>query len=81
MISIKILAFGIAKDIINETEFELEVNEATSIRDLKQQFIQEYPAFDQLASLQLAVNGAYVSDDLTLQSKDEVAIIPPVSGG
>ena len=42
---------------------------------------EKYPAFDKLASLQLAVNAEYVEDDYVLRENDEVVLIPPVSGG
>ncbi|WP_338039356.1 MoaD/ThiS family protein [Maribacter litopenaei] len=34
-----------------------------------------------MSSLAVAVNSEYAEDDVQLKSNDEVAIIPPVSGG
>ena len=78
---INILAFGIAKDIVNNTAFELEVADQTSVADLKAQLCTIYPAFEQLRTLAIAVNTAYQTDDYIINANDEVVIIPPVSGG
>jgi len=40
-----------------------------------------YPEFSKLSSLAVAVNGEYASNDVPLLNNDEIAIIPPVSGG
>ena len=81
MIQIKVLAFGIAKEIVANHELDLTFDQPLTIRDLKEQFIKDFPEFQKLASLRLAVNGVYATDDVSLSNKDEVAIIPPVSGG
>lgn len=78
---IKILAFGIAKDILGGRQLKLDVPDQTSIADLKTTLVSTYPAFAKLRSLALAVNQNYVDDDLMLKTEDEVVIIPPVSGG
>lgn len=78
---IEILAFGIAKDIIGQTFFSMQIEEGTTAGDLKNQLRQKFPAFSKLSSLVLAVNQEYREDDFELTSGDEVAIIPPVSGG
>lgn len=40
-----------------------------------------YPEFSKLSSLAVAVNGEYASNGIQLDSNDEIALIPPVSGG
>jgi len=37
--------------------------------------------FEKLSSLAIAVNSEYADDNAVLQHTDEIAIIPPVSGG
>ena len=78
---IKLLAFGIAKEIVKQQDQGLEIPEGTTVQSLKSHLIQLYPDFSALASLKLAVNGAYVTDEFLISEGDEVAIIPPVSGG
>lgn len=52
-----------------------------SVADLKQVLKKRYPELSRLSSLAVAVNSEYAEDDVQLKSNDEVAIIPPVSGG
>ena len=53
----------------------------TSINNLDKQLTEKYPDFSKLAAFSVAVNQEYMDDDYQLQAFDEVAIIPPVSGG
>lgn len=75
-----IQAFGIAKDIMGGRETKLDVTEA-SVGALKQQLFALYPELNALNTLMIAVNHAYASDDQVITDGDEIAIIPPVSGG
>jgi molybdopterin converting factor small subunit len=79
--TVNIIAFGIAKEIIGSNNLYLEVIESSTIADLKHSLIQQYPAFQRLASFAIAVNAEYREDNFTLGEKDEIVIIPPVSGG
>ena len=78
---INILAFGIAKDILGGNQLQLQLPEAATVAQLKQLLLEKYPAFEDLRSLAVAVNSAYADDQLELKVQDEVALIPPVSGG
>lgn len=78
---IKVLAFGIARDILGSTEVAYDIDQATSVGMLKERLMKEHPEFEKLRHLALAVNSEYVQDDLVIAANDEVVIIPPVSGG
>ncbi len=78
---IRIMAFGIAKEILGDRQLSMEVPDACSVAELKNQLIHIYPDFEKLRSLSLAVNQDYVRDDVILFERDEIVIIPPVSGG
>lgn len=78
---IELLAFGIAKDIVAGNSTTLELKNGSTIGDLKEKLFQDYPAFEKLRSLSIAVNAEYRMDDFTLSPDDEIVIIPPVSGG
>ena len=78
---LKIVAFGIAKEILSGSKLELELSDGNSIADLKTTLIQQYPDLEKLRSLKFAVNEDYQPDDFSLSENDEVVIIPPVSGG
>ena len=79
--TLKILNFGIARDIIGGASFDLELTEGSTVEDLKRHILEKYPRFEALSSLLVAVNEAYGDADLPLHSTDEIALIPPVSGG
>jgi molybdopterin converting factor small subunit len=49
--------------------------------DLLRILTDRYPALSKLSSLTIAVNGEYSQPHTIINSGDEVAIIPPVSGG
>ncbi len=79
---LKIIAFGIARDILKNSELKLEFTDSQIlISDLKNRLVAAFPDFDKLASLRMAVNEEYVEDSYELQNNDEIVLIPPVSGG
>ncbi len=78
---VKILAFGIAKDIVRGSQLQLELPAGATVADLKDQLCARFPDFERLASLRVAVNSEYVGNSRTLAEQDEIVLIPPVSGG
>jgi len=78
---IRLVAFGIAKEILEGSKAEIELDEKANISDLKSKLTSRYPAFSDLASLRFAINEDYQEDGYELNENDEVVIIPPVSGG
>ena len=76
-----LLAFGIARDILNGGSLAFDLETGDRIADLKHALQDRYPGFHQLASLSFAVNESYVPDTHQLKDGDEVVLIPPVSGG
>lgn len=79
--TIKILAFGIAKDIVGGTTADMSLADTSTVHELRRALEQRYPALKQLKSFMIAVNNEYVADEQTINETDEIAIIPPVSGG
>lgn len=77
----KIKAFGIARDIIGSREIILNIAEECSVSDLKQLLFTQYPAFQNLNSLFIALNNEYAQNEALIQESDEIALIPPVAGG
>ncbi|MFI5160939.1 MAG: molybdopterin converting factor subunit 1 [Sphingobacteriales bacterium] len=78
--NVKVLAFGIAKDIFGESSISIDINGSTT-SNLKEALEKQYPRLKQLASYMVAVNNEYAQDEGILTEHDEIAIIPPVSGG
>lgn len=81
MPSIKLVGYGISKDIIGQREVDYQTSQLSDIAALKTELVERYPDFAQLVKFSLAVNEEYRNDDFKLQDGDEVVIIPPVSGG
>jgi len=79
----EVLLFGIAKDIVGKSNLDIShiEKQPNSVGELMQVLKNKYPEFNKLSSLAIAVNGEYASKELSLQASDEIAIIPPVSGG
>ena len=75
-----IKAFGITKDIVGRRETELDV-EGETVAMLRTALKSRYPALTEIKSLMIAVNNAYAEDTLAITESDEIALIPPVSGG
>lgn len=80
MASYVIKAFGITKDILGTREKLFETS-GNTVASLRAALIEVYPALGGLDSLMIAVNSAYADDDEPIAESDEIALIPPVSGG
>jgi molybdopterin synthase sulfur carrier subunit len=76
-----IKAFGITREIVGNRVLEIEMPEGLTVRGLKEELMRRYPAFSGLSSMYIAVNQQYAEDENVLGAGDEIAIIPPVSGG
>jgi molybdopterin converting factor subunit 1 len=78
---IKVLAFGIVKDIFRGPSVNFEVNNELNVEGLKLVLEEKFPEFKRLTTYMIAVNNEYAMPKDSIQQNDEVAIIPPVSGG
>lgn len=79
--TLRIAAFGIARDILGARTLAFETPDNVTVGELKRRLLEQYPSFVQLKSLYIAVNAEYGDDDLALAEQDEIVLIPPVSGG
>ncbi|WP_223558542.1 MoaD/ThiS family protein [Chryseobacterium lathyri] len=78
---LKILAFGITKDIFGASEKEIEINEGANVNALKELLEKDFPELKKLKSYFIAVDDEYAENHQVLTVSNEIAIIPPVSGG
>ncbi len=76
-----IKAFGISREIVGGKFLEMELPEGYLIEEFKMELFRKYPAFIDLRSLYIAVNNEYAEERSVLREGDEIALIPPVSGG
>lgn len=81
--TINVIMFGIAQEIFGESPVEVEFSDRNrfTVANLKSLMEADKPALKELGSYMIAVNNEYVDDDFFIKVKDEVAVIPPVSGG
>ena len=79
--AIKILAFGIAKEILGETSIQRSFDQEMNADSIKSWLETQYPRLKNLTSFAIAINGEYAKAEIIIKPGDEVAIIPPVSGG
>jgi len=76
----RIKAFGITREILGGKEAVVEAPGA-SVQELRAVLYQKYPRLKGLRSLMIAVNNEYAGEQDRLAETDEIALIPPVSGG
>jgi MoaE-MoaD fusion protein len=80
---VRVLYFGGLKEQTGTVSEALEVPAATpQISDVLDELRRKYPALSRwLDSTAIAVNREYATSQTTLQEGDEIALLPPVSGG
>ena len=77
----KINLFGIAKDIVGSNVTEIVMSQSADVQAVLGELKTNYPKLKDIKSLLIAVNNEYAELDLILSENDEIALIPPVSGG
>lgn len=79
---VRVLFFGGLKDIVGKSSDSLELPDGAVVRDVLAHYLAQVPRMRELmASLAVAVNQEYAAVETSLKSDDEVALLPPVSGG
>jgi MoaE-MoaD fusion protein len=79
---VRVLFFGRLRDLAGKPSEMIELQEGASIRDVLAHYERQIPELTQsMGSLALALNQQYSSPEAQLRADDEVAILPPVSGG
>lgn len=76
----KIKAFGVTREIFGAREIMVSCPGQT-VAELKETLFENYPPLTGLRSIFIAVNNTYADDQHLIKETDEIAIIPPVSGG
>jgi molybdopterin converting factor subunit 1 len=79
---VRVLFFGQLKDITGVTSEDAELSDGARVEDLFERYGRKFPKLAEFrGSTAASVNQEYAGWRATLSSGDEVAFLPPVSGG
>jgi MoaE-MoaD fusion protein len=79
---VKVLFFGLLKDVVGVSEDRLELGDGARLESAFEHYAARFPRLREMASsIVLARNHEFSPASTTLNDGDEVAFLPPVSGG
>lgn len=79
---IDVLLFATAKDIFGQSKIVVDLPADATVADLKKELLRLGPeASDRLERCAFSVEQQYSTMDTPIKAGQEVAVIPPVSGG
>ncbi len=79
---VRVLFFGPLKDITGTAEEQLDIAGGSSLGELLDHYASRFPRISEMrASVKLARNREFAAPEQALADGDEVAFLPPVSGG
>jgi molybdopterin converting factor subunit 1 len=79
---VKILLFAAARQRVGANSIELNIDVPTTVTALRRKIAEQYPDLAVLlVSSRIAANQKFMDEEATLDGGEEIAIIPPVSGG
>ncbi len=82
MMTVKVLFFASVRDLVGDAQRMVSLANGSTVADLIAELALAHKRFIEMApSLMVSVNQEYMSRDTVLNEGDEVAFIPPVSGG
>jgi molybdopterin converting factor subunit 1 len=81
-VTIRVRLFAVLREEAGEAEFPLQLPDGATVADVRGPLLERAPALRQrIGRVAYAVNRSYVKPDTRLNDGDELALIPPVSGG
>ena len=79
---IEVLLFGAAADRAGTRKVQLDVEESATLAEIWPLLEDKYPGLSPMRdTLAFAINGEYATMDESVSPGDELAVLPPVSGG
>jgi molybdopterin converting factor subunit 1 len=79
---VRVLFFGILRDVAGRSSEELELPTHAAVRDVLMHYEKSLSTLNgKLCSIAVSVNQEYANSDTKLNPGDELALLPPVSGG
>jgi molybdopterin synthase catalytic subunit len=81
-VKIEVKFFASYKEALGREELDLELDDNSTVSDLIEHLRKDHPKLGNLLeTLVVSVNLEYAHYDTVLKEGDEVALLPPVSGG
>lgn len=84
-ITLKVKSFAILKDIIGTQQMTLQLprkDKGTTVADLRIRILELYPVIsEQRIAMGIAVNAKIANEKSVINDLDEIALLPPISGG
>ena len=82
VMNVRVRFFASIRQKLRRDEVDCSVPTGATVRDLLDRLCQDFPPLvDMRRSVSTAVNREYADADHVLAEGDEIALIPPVSGG
>lgn len=79
---VRVKLFGSVREETGRKEFDVALSDGARIADLRALLGRDHPIFDRYGDrLRVSVNYEFAGEDRELSDGDEVAFLPPVSGG
>ena len=79
---IKVKLFAILRERVGESEITITVPSGITVNHLNSEILKKYPQLKPFSNkFVTSVNCKVTTGDTVITSKDEVALLPPVSGG
>lgn len=80
--TVPVRLFARFRDALGADAVDVALPERATVKDVREQIALMDPGLTALlVRSQVAVNGEFATDDAAVRPGDEVALIPPVSGG
>jgi molybdopterin converting factor subunit 1 len=81
-VKVRLRFFAVLKEVVGQDEIEKDVPDGTTARGLLDTMVTEFPKLGRYADVtQVAVNHELVDSEYKVEPEDEIAFLPPVSGG
>jgi molybdopterin converting factor subunit 1 len=81
-VTIRVRLFAVLRDRAGLSELALDLPQGATVAQAREPLVERLPSLrEHLDRCSFAVNFNYVRTDATLHDGDELALIPPVSGG
>jgi molybdopterin converting factor subunit 1 len=82
IVRVKVLFFGMLKDIVGRAEDHIEVADGSRLESVFARYARQFPRLTDLeGSIVLACNQEFSDGSASVRDGDEIAFLPPVSGG